>query len=1579
MNDFFNVLDDFELEEFAAPASEPVDEGTFSLDATGDSSGEVGPETVEVEKTEYTDEALANVSTDKADVTEDNVYVWKNGVDPFANGNKVGVYFAAEGTPYKTGGGADGTLPYTEVALNDITGISLTQRVSAANPVVIGDKVEVSGSAGVSLDLNNGAVTGGSFNVGDAEVTLGNYTTGAAVYTNGNPITIAVQGFDDPADGNYDALAFEGNQDNLTSVTTTKDAGGSVTVSNDYNFEVDGHEVKIKNVAAGDVVFGYNDDGDIYLNLGNLTAETNTVINVMEAGDAEYLYPPTNPDGGNAADQIRIGGTTFTYVNNAGDSYFTLSDGAVDGFVLADNGDSITVGKNQSINIFDEEDTSSTGKLVTVDGSNYTVTKYRNGYSVFVTETSTVTIDDTTLDFTVSKTTRAAFEKNNTGITVYFDEDGNVNGVKGLNLFGTGDSMAVTAPNVTEEEGGIALIKSTTDIANASVARGNIEGYVSVSDGDFTYYGNTGSNPDINVASGVTVYSVSNSDTSDTAQIYVGTNGGTVYDSEGKSYTYSGSTAYFTGVNDGIENFYLVSAGDEIAVKISDPIEVRYNNAALDIPEVEDSDGYFTVSMTGTDAFLISDLSAGSKVDDRFTFTEAGGTVAFDEEGDVTGIDNFVGDVVLYATDAGMSVNGETLAYTFGANTTSITVTGDGDNITKVSGLHTGDYINNADNTATVFEFVTTGGTDVFTVGANQYTVTNDNNGVIYINGAGVVTDLDEHATLSVTPAIDLNVNDADFSSTLVDGEEVIGYEKKNGDISAYVTDDTHPLVTSDSTQDYLKTNVLKVDPATTYYESNVGTMDLSATTGTAEYIFNTSGTNAVIFNDEGKNLAIVDDTATGDKAIKLGNKGDAVIMDGHDEYGSVSIAGGSGNDTIIVRGNVNDLEKDVVYKGTTQTTIDLSQGGADKIITYAEANANIIINNYDEMAVPGAGIVFHDPEIPYIKQDLVDAIKEDLIVFEGNSIIAIDRDETTTGQDRKTQIAVNNVTNKHQTMVRLFGYKDNSDTYSDDYGQLVGFTGKTGGTLDASDIVDEAVILVGNNNNQNSVGSFLRTGAQDDTVFAGGMDTIDTGDGVDLIVLDDTAYREAATIVVGRGAGDAVENLQSGFDGDIFDVTSFDGKLDYEFADSVLGIVDTSSKSTLLAKTDATGQFIEQRFINGSDTLYAAVAAEGGTITVSDSNATVPNYYLAKNGAIDFSAYSGYVGIDVDGQDLDYPSAVGSTSVSIGSSVNSLIGGTGTTIFKGGEGNETLVAGTGESSLYGGGGQNLLVGNTTTSKSESTEFFVIGIHNGAQNSITGFEFIADGASNQATFDNLNLGLADGNEVTDLVANADGSVSIAVKGQESGATEKAVIAGAAGAEMLVDRGTDTETVAQIANSVVTINHDYVDFYAATEKNATVQIGNVTSAKVWLEAPDFSNGVEYVGDFSVIDARGSAAEVEMAGNNVANTIYGGLGNASMWGGAGNANDVMVGGTAHNEYYYEVGNGNDTILSARDGDIVHLGMSLDQIDFDNTNINSNGIEVTFNDGGKLNIDGSAEVSFSFDDGTAVRANRQTGQFE
>ena len=168
------------------------------------------------------------------------------------------------------------------------------------------------------------------------------------------------------------------------------------------------------------------------------------------------------------------------------------------------------------------------------------------------------------------------------------------------------------------------------------------------------------------------------------------------------------------------------------------------------------------------------------------------------------------------------------------------------------------------------------------------------------------------------------------------------------------------------------------------FHESDENvSLDRSADTLPAEVIFNDDGTSTSKFNNLGKNLAVVTAAATGDKNIVLGDKGDAVIMDGVDEYGSVNITVGSGNDTIVVRGPSNE---DDVVRGTMKTNIDMSAGGVDKIITYAAANANITLNNYDEMSY--SGVVVHDPEIPYIK-DIREAIDEGLLAFEDGKITA--------------------------------------------------------------------------------------------------------------------------------------------------------------------------------------------------------------------------------------------------------------------------------------------------------------------------------------------------------------------------------------------------------------------------------------------------------------------------------------------------------------------------------------------------------------------------------------------------------------
>ena len=147
-------------------------------------------------------------------------------------------------------------------------------------------------------------------------------------------ITIMSEGFEPGEPG----VEYTASEDDLVSITTPKTAGGSVTVINDYNFSVDGHEVKIGNIAAGSPVkFTYGEGGTIELDLSDLTAESGETIYVISAGDAVKLTPPTDSDGdGN------FGSFTYNYaLGSLSDAYFKLNNkGTVTAFVADVAGES---------------------------------------------------------------------------------------------------------------------------------------------------------------------------------------------------------------------------------------------------------------------------------------------------------------------------------------------------------------------------------------------------------------------------------------------------------------------------------------------------------------------------------------------------------------------------------------------------------------------------------------------------------------------------------------------------------------------------------------------------------------------------------------------------------------------------------------------------------------------------------------------------------------------------------------------------------------------------------------------------------------------------------------------------------------------------------------------------------------------------------------------------------------------------------------------------------------------------------------------------------------------------------------
>ena len=365
MNDFFSVLDEFEFEEFVAPAGESS--GSFSLDVAGDASGEVP-----VEEMENTDEQLDEVKESKAEVEKNESFVWTESQGNPFSGTTAGVYLgfssAVTSASWLTDGGSEGSnFTYKIVSLSSVVGLSFTGVIPSANPLQINNGVAVAGTAGLNVDLNNGNITGGNFALGNGKVTLwSSYSANNDINYNKGTTTLAITGMDDGSSG---FTTNNSDSSDIETIYTSKDAGGTVTVNGDYKYVLDGNEVKIKNVnttLAGNVVFTYGDNGELKMDISALTANTDTVLEVAGAGDATSIVVPTAAtvtDG-----HIKIGSLTFDYASVTGNAYFLTDDTDVKGFVLTETGDALKVNKQSDIPIYDDDDLSN--PIVDVSGYN---------------------------------------------------------------------------------------------------------------------------------------------------------------------------------------------------------------------------------------------------------------------------------------------------------------------------------------------------------------------------------------------------------------------------------------------------------------------------------------------------------------------------------------------------------------------------------------------------------------------------------------------------------------------------------------------------------------------------------------------------------------------------------------------------------------------------------------------------------------------------------------------------------------------------------------------------------------------------------------------------------------------------------------------------------------------------------------------------------------------------------------------------------------------------------------------------------------------------------------------------------
>ena len=157
----------------------------------------------------------------------------------------------------------------------------------------------------------------------------------------------------------------------------------------------------------------------------------------------------------------------------------------------------------------------------------------------------------------------------------------------------------------------------------------------------------------------------------------------------------------------------------------------------------------------------------------------------------------------------------------------------------------------------------------------------------------------------------------------------------------------------------------------------------------------------------------------------------------------------------------------------------------------------------------------------------------------------------------------------------------------------------------------------------------------------------------------------------------------------------------------------------------------------------------------------------------------------------------------------------------------------------------------------------------------------------------------------------------------------------------------------------------INDFLLTEYTANFQSSNyliVRDARGKLITLNTSAGIQYAymsptaGEVDGRNFNGGANYQFIFGANYAdNTLRAGNGGSELWGG-NRGNDTLFGGTGADSFNYYFDGGNDTIYNAESQDGVFLGnMTLDKISA--AQITDNGVNLTFTDGGTLNISGQA----------------------
>ena len=499
---------------------------------------------------------------------------------------------------------------------------------------------------------------------------------------------------------------------------------------------------------------------------------------------------------------------------------------------------------------------------------------------------------------------------------------------------------------------------------------------------------------------------------------------------------------------------------------------------------------------------------------------------------------------------------------------------------------------------------------------------------------------------------------------------------------------------------------------------------------------------------------------------------------------------------------------------------------------------------------------------------------------------------------------------------------------------QIVGFAGNYA-SLNASDSTDN-LLLSGDKN------STLIAGSGNDTIFAAEGNFVDAGAGKNSIFIEERDENSSGVkINLDGGGNDTVHNFKTGFDFDS-DAIYSDGGLAVRlrlYDENLVASVDGGAQVTLNDVAEDDADFTEILFAMPDYTTKVAVAKAGGVIKSQDAQMYIGNKE-DKGSGVDFSGTTEKLFVNLSDEpivtDAGEKQFYGINSIAAGDGLSTLIGNA--------EKN-TLVAGNGYGSLWGGAGDDNLIGKSDSAdKNGMTSFFFFA--GDGNDTVSNFEFITRENKTSGNADKVMV-------VSDLVTRASLSGDDVVMQLNDG-DDYLTLEDAAGKDFRLN-----DLIVKVDKNVA--YDGLANCYVADGGDSLTVDSTVDSAEIWL---DSSHGTFFFGNIRTLDASAVEGRTSLAGSVLDETIIAGHGDSSLWGG-NDGNDLLIGGESKNTFFYHLGNGNDTIQGAKEGDIVDLNtMTINQVVGE---IGDGGVVLRFTDGGSLTVD-STDVEFRINnDGT------------